>query len=566
MAEASANHSPIHTREIALVLALLALTVLGAFVGVDGGNMWGVDEWPTSYAASRSALSYYVNRPLAILPIYLGYQVAGNAPLPGLAVTLLYRVALALLVYLLLREYAPRQRLFAYASAAFTLAFLVRDFFLLWAFTLVGNLYGVSVLALLALYLQVRHVRSGRLAYLLGGIAVLLVAVLVYEAVVPLLLGVPWLALVLERDFSRRRLVNAGVWSAAVVAVSAWYALPLLGLREASYGSTLFTGLSPAVLLGNTITQFRAFEDLPLITVEQLRSFWPALPLGAAVVVAGYLIAARYLPEPAAEAPVRRRVSQALLWLVVGLVTTFLGFAAYLPTLYGALVERIHVTAAPGEGVLLASLAWLAGSFFPARATRRTARALIFALIAVVGLYNINAMQAVNDSYQGIWDSDAVFLRGLAHLIPAAEPNTLLVLVVDDPAADPPPFTNGFAFQYAVRYLYEDSVLAAVTQGGLIAHELIVDDSGLQMILAPGFPPANPMAHPSQHAWDEVIFLRQDEHGRPVILDTLPEQYAAPGREALYDPQARIIRSAPLPPRVLRLLPPLQSTTAAPDA
>jgi len=560
----SSHDNSQEAREIALVLALLALTVLGAFVGVDGGNMWGVDEWPHTYAASRGAISYHTGRLLAILPVFLGYQIADNAPLPGFMLTLALRVALALLVYLLLREYAPRRRLFAYASAAFTLAFLVRDFFLLWAFSAVGNLYGKTVLALLALYLQARHAHGGRPAYLLGSLAVMLITALSYEGSVPLLLGIPWLALLLEGDLSRRRIAVTGIWSAALIAVSAWYALSLFGLGGSTYQSSVFTGLDPARLLRSTITQLRVFDDLPFTKIEQFRTFWPALPLGAAVTVGCCLAAGHHLRDdtPPGETTAAR-VRRALLWLGIGLVITFLGFAAYLPTTYGQSIERVYILAAPGAGILLAALVWLAGSFFSTRASPRITRTIAFAFLVMVGLYNINAMQAVNEEYAAVWDSQAVYLRRLAHLIPAAEPNTLLVRVVDDPDT-PLPFNYGYAFQYAVRYLYEDSVLAAVTQGPLIGHDLVVDDSGLQVVLRANMQPDNPLSHPSRHGWDEVIFLRQDEHGRPVILDTLPEQYATPAREALYNPQARIIRSAPLPPRVLSLLPPLQSIPAAP--
>ncbi|GAB4481865.1 MAG: hypothetical protein Kow00124_30060 [Anaerolineae bacterium] len=600
-------------------LAAFGLLALAFYLGVYWGNAWGIDEWPVTYAVSTGSVAYFYGRPLNLLVYWLAYPLVDAHPLAGYAVIALLRAANAMLIYLILRPFTPRDRFFAFAAAAFYLAYLVPDFLMLEGFFRISDMLGHLTITLGALYLYLRYMRDGHPALLIGGLGLAVVSIWGRESAVPLLAGAALLAFAARHPQtqsppgrgrwptlsdrqvaasgrggaaplargaddgpqarhggwsarpSRREWIGLALWLIVIAAAAFRYALPLLGLVPETYMSDLVTTFSPRALLANTVYQFRlAFQDIPTLTTAALRGSdsvpGPALPVlvALAALIAALGIMRRALgPAPAEGDRPAVRLRRAALWLAVGLALAWLGMAAYLPTMLSEQIYRIHVIASIGEGIALAAAAWLVAAPLPDVRMRRAVQGLLLAFFAAAGVVTITAQQRGIYHNHATWDSEAYFLRRLAHLIPDVEDNTLLVLMVYDPATNPPPFVQNYSFQYAVRYLYDDRLVAYASNGPILAHDGVVTDDGIALVRWPGYDPASPLIRETAHGWDEIIIIEQNEYGYPVILEELPEQYYTPARAALYDPYARIRRGF-IPGRIQKLLPPILNPAAPP--
>ncbi len=375
---------------------------------------------------------------------------------------------------------------------------------------------------------------------------------------------------------SRREWLGLAAWSIVVLAASARYALPLLRPTDTGYSSytgQLITTLDPREIVRLTLFQLNeAFSGIPMLTTAQVTGSeaapGPAIQVLAAlgVLIGALIIMARvFEPEETGEGrtSTRSRLLFAGAWLAAGLALAWLGFAPYLPTWIARAIHRVHVLSAPGEGIALAAAAWLIAAPLREAGRRRLVQIAALSFIAAAGIATITGQQ--NGTYQNraTWDSEAYFLRRLAHLIPDVEDNTLLLLMVYDPDTNPPPFGGNLAYQYAIPYLYRDAMRGHASDGLNIAYDAIVTDAGIDLVVAPGYDPESRMITPTSHGWDEIIVIEQNEYGYPVILEELPEQYYTPARAALYDPYARIRRGF-IPDRIQKLLPPILNPAAPP--
>ncbi|GAB4481854.1 MAG: hypothetical protein Kow00124_30030 [Anaerolineae bacterium] len=601
-------------------LALLAAVALAFYLGADWGNAWGGDEWPVTYGVSINEITYFFDRPLNLLVFWLTYPLVDAHPLPGYVMIVLLRTASAFLIYLSVGLLAPRRRLFAFACGAFYLAYMVPDLVLLEGFFRVSDMLGHVTITLAALYLYLRYLHGGHPALLIGGLGLAVVSIWGRESAIPLLFGAAplafaarWIGTNADRPLeggegrraasgrggaaslargaddgpqarhggwsarpSRREWIGLAVWSIVVLAASARYALPLLrptGTGYSSYTGQLITTLDPREIIRLTLFQLNeAFSGVPMLTTAQVTGGeaapGPAIQVLAALgVLIGALIsmARVFGPEEGGEpeTTTRSRLLFAGAWLIGGLALTWLGFAPYLPTWIARAIHRVHVLSAPGEGIALAAAAWLIAAPLRDAGRRRLAQIAALAFIAAAGIATITGQQSGTYQNHATWDSEAYFLRRLGHLIPAVEDNTLLLLMVYDPATNPPPFGGNLAYQYAIPYLYRDAMRGHASDGLNIAYDAIVTDAGIDLVVAPGYDPESRMITPTSHGWDEIIIIEQDEHGYPVILGELPEQYYTPARAALYDPYARIQRGF-IPGRIQKLLPPILNPAAPP--
>ena len=146
-------------------------------------------------------------------------------------------------------------------------------------------------------------------------------------------------------------------------------------------------------------------------------------------------------------------------------------------------------------------------------------------------------------------------MRSLAHLSPDIEEGTLLVLV-QEPDTLETPFTNGWGFDYSIRYFTNDDAMGYVDPDFLYNQKVTVTDEGI-VIESVGTRNNWSLAINHIYHWDEIIFLAQDEWGRAVLREELPQSYATEERARLYGPRARLHQSF-VDPLFRQLSPPIQ--------
>jgi hypothetical protein len=219
-------------------------------------------------------------------------------------------------------------------------------------------------------------------------------------------------------------------------------------------------------------------------------------------------------------------------WAVGGLIAAWLGFAAFLPTVEARSTYRTHFIAQPGEAVALASLIWLIGLAFADLRWRRAIRGIALAAVTIYGVAMTGSQQAlITTHYRGTWENTANFMRSLSHLAPDVEEHTLFVYV-ENTALPEAPFTSGFGFQFAVRTFYDDRATAIVPNDNTL---------GEWEITAEGIDYIETWAEDRVYGWEDLIVITREDSGRLVIVETLPEEFYTPERQAQYDPYGRIV-------------------------
>ncbi len=550
------NGSPPRLRAHRWALLGLSVIALAAYAVVRRGNIFGVDEWMNIYTVlDRGLAGGLTNRPLNRLAQTVIFRTAGIGPGATYAAYLLIRLATAFTLYLLIRE-AAGDPVFGFACGAVYLTYTVNDFETL-LFILRISKASALLAGLLAL-LAFARARSRQAVWLIPALALAAFAVLAFEGVVPVLAAAPvLLSLARGRAGLRRRdVLLLAAWEAALALAAARYALPLLGIGAYTYGAGTLAGRLDAMYLVNgSVEQMKnAFAGLLLIEPAALAAHrLPALVTAAAVLLA--LAAVR--PPLDADATDSGGAPRYALWLAAGLALTWLGFAPYLPTVYIQQVFRIHVVAAVGEAIALAAGIWLLAALARDGRARRAIQTLGMMLTAAAGAATVAAIQAEINGLGATWDTQAIFLRSLAHQVPALREDALFVYV-EDPALPEVPFISGWSFDFAMRYLYDDRAAGLVPTDTLFFQDWAIDDAGIA-ITAQARAGDHPLVHEAFYGWDRVIFVTKRPGGEADILGALPPDYATPARAAAYDPDA-LIAPAFVSPRVSSVLPPLRRT------
>jgi hypothetical protein len=540
----------------ALVALALAAVGLAAFALTDTGNNLGIDDWIHYYHVLHNGSIRFADRPLSLILLGAVQPLAGASyaayHVVALAVRIVSAAALALVVWRLNPD-APE---FAFACGALFLVFFVDDFFLLltpmYIADSLGSLLAVSLaLAVFTVGLTADEMSlAGRIATLVGGAALGYAAALVRENGVPLLLGIPILAVLSRRRVSRVEGAGLGAWYAAVLAASARFVLPLFGVGRSTYGVGLYQDLGVTRMAWATFDQFSfAFRQVVITNLVQVYPYrFAALTTGGVTLAA--LSAVRSAMRGGGPAAVHRHraVLRYGLWSLGGLAATFLGFAAFLPTRFARDPIRTHVLAMPGEAVFLAAAIWAISYLARGVRWRWIARYAGVFLIALYGASVRGRVQQQIYDLGGTWDNTAHFMRSLSHLVPAVDDLTLIVNV-ENPETVEAPWTSGFSFQYALRTFYDDEVTGIMTTDNIL---------GSWEARADGIYVEEDWNGPHLFGWDEVIVITRDEAGRVMILDKLPPDLYTPERQRQYDPYGHIVRGY-IPPRVRRTFPIVES-------
>jgi hypothetical protein len=539
--------------EHALVfLALLAIG-LAAWALVDPGNHLGNDEWSHTYTVLNGSVRYMPSRPLAMLPYLTAFTLFGVNPIGQFAFYMLVRCCVAFALYHIVRLFSHDDARFAFAAAAVYQTFMVGDTFFIQHFSQVADNMGHLLLVMLALYGVFRFLARDEIAPLIAGAALVPLALMVRENGAPALLGLPVLVFVAQRRFSRGRLAGIALWLAAVGAGTAWYALPVLGLRETTYGSRLLVDLDPVRMARAALGQLDAlYGNLALLNLDHIADYRAAILVTVAVLLGALAVMRPYLREPVHARPHRYAI-----WLGVGIVATVLGFAAFLPTGLIAQVRRVHTLSLVGAAITLASAAWLAASLLREGRARRLVRSLALALVACYGTLTLALLQHEMVGLEQTWDTLSIFMRSLAHQVPSVT-DTTLIIYSENPEKPDVPFVAGWGFDYAIRYAYEDTAVGLIPADNLLAHEWEATDEGVRITVIPG---AERMvtSRGGFYRWDEIIVITRDDMGHAMLLQDLPPELYTPARNEQYDPTRRIHPSF-IPPRVRALFPIVERT------
>lgn len=412
--------------ETALIAALLGGVVFLSFYGPLQLHFWGGWDEYNNFENHANPWSDYwdraINRPLTYLS-----STAGQMLSPGRIEGFLWLAAFlcwgnALLLFAILRELLPQARVLP-AAAAVLLIVNRADascFYVLWT----TNIYWTSLLLLLlALWLFLASNRRGSRGLLTLACLALAAALLSNEGTYPLATLGPVLAWLVGRH-RHRLLVWAYAWTGTVALFALRFVLFLHNRGTQSYqaGQSATVYRDPATLLANVRLQLGTLLNY-FQTSGALALHWrtAAVVLGLASLAVG-LAAWRSGSRPGWR-PCMLGLGLAALAVLLGTVP-FL----HLPTTF-----RTQFLAAPGQAVLLACSLGLSASLLGRRG------GAVF-MAACVGLASANVTGESLRSQKQLQDSDPVrfertvnVFRQMHALSPTLAPDTLVVLVLEDP-------------------------------------------------------------------------------------------------------------------------------------
>jgi len=558
---------PLRRRVIQHLWVLLALIAIAqaVYTASDYGNYLGEDEWWTTYTVLRGSTGAVVDRPLGLINLMPVYWLVG----PHMASTQFFltalRVAIAFLIYLIVWHFQPRKLLFAFTCGAVYLLWIENHFIYVASYARMGNLWMNVFSALLAIYLYCKYMAQPRPVTLLLAAIVAGISIMGYESGIPLLFAASFIIIIYRRNLSRARMVGFAVWLGAVILFTQNYVLRLCGILPRGYGAGLFVSLDPLRMIRMSAGHY---VDLfsPLAFTGPINIAPYLLPISAALAAygVGSLVMRRQTPADGECPGAWSDWRVYLTWLAVGLVAIWLGFAAFLPTILIELGEgRVDFLTMPGIAVVLASLMWFAGTPIPHQGLRRMVRGIALILVVSFGISTIGRVQDDMYTYDGTWETEAIYMRSLASMIPDVTPNTLFIYMQPSDQGEAP-FVSGWSFEYSLRYAYEDRATGILPDDNQVISSWSIQEDGIAITPNPG-EEGLAAAYTSFHRWDEIIFVTRDENYRAVILEEIPPEFYAPERAAAYDPYGRIEAEAFVPEPIRELYPPIQRLPQAPD-
>jgi hypothetical protein len=530
-------------------IVIVFLTVIGFtfFSLLRPGNTLGVDEWAVFYRALQGGADY-TSKPLPLILITLSAPLFHANPIPYYILYVVMWIIEAFLVYVIVRMLSPDRPLFAVACAVLYIVYFQDDFFMVLMFFQTGDVLTSGLVTLAALashiaYMKSESMTSRRVMLLIVSLFFAGIGPLVREATIPMLFGMPIILFILHRKFDRSRWLGVGAICGVVLLVSLRYILPVLGLTEATYGSGMVEDFNLIRMTNASLVQFK--RVVAPVTFERA-TFRPVLAMIGIMAVllgAGSFLMHRLFPDQSSKS-LQQRLREHIVWIIGSLMAIWLGFAAYLPTLYAEAEWRTHMLSKPAEAILLASLVWLVGDLvgqFVAARGRLLVQYLGVLYIAITGIAMLARVQSDLDLYEGTWQDTGRFMHSLAEQVPAVKTNTLFIY---DQVPDPyeTPFTSGWGFQYAMRYFYEDRVTGTVTIDGIFGTEE-VSDQGIRIT-------EQWIEGEHLYEWDEIIVIARDANKNVYIVDRLPDKYYTPDRQQQYDPFSCIIEGE-IPSRII---------------
>jgi hypothetical protein len=538
---------------------LLSLTAVElAYVLVTYyGNYVGIDEWTVLYQVSRGTTVYPENseRFVGLLHWMISYKLVGPGLLGNYIFYLLLKIAAAYVLFLLIEHFSSGKSAFAFSCSVIYLVYTIYDWNMLYYYQYLGRI-GHLLVTLLALYFYFKAVRHNQISWLFAAIAMAFLSIFNWETSLPLLVGIPVLAFALLRDYSRSSFYKLVIWSFFIVLFGLWFALPILGLAPATYGSHTFTTFSLSNIIRLTRKQFRWLlyglahylrpdliqpHRLPLLIV--LVSIWGSIK--------GFQKVSQTQPsESESEESIWYYYP---LWVVIGLITTWLGFSAFLISSYGEYVTRVHFLSSTGFALALGSVIWGVRCLARNHLAKQIVLYAGLTMITVIGITKAGGIQESVYCFKTTWERHAVFLRSLAYVAPAPEENTLFILV--ESPDSPSPFACGWAFEYALRYLYDDTVTGFISTENLLGKSWNVSNEGIAIESTTLSESSQYKREISFHRWDEIVFISVTDDWEVHILETIPSEYHSQARMELYDPYARLDENAFIPEPVQQLVP-----------
>jgi len=554
----SLNPQPSALKQHLWVALALTAMALAAYTGVAYGNSYGGDDWAHVYHSCQLHGMEMVGRPLALLIVGGICSFFGTQPLVYHLALLGFRAASAFLLYLLIWQISPNQGLFAFACGAASTTVLVHDSSFVATLLQQTDHVASVILTLLALnaftaYLYSEGSWLGRAGWLVLSLILVGVTPLVREATFPLLFTIPLLVSVAHWHWSRSRLAGLVAWNGVIILGAVRF---IEALRQLNYISGTFKDLNIDRMLSASQNQLDfAFRVITQLSMHDIFPFQPAIFVAVVVTVAGFLIVRRLI-VPTEDA--KSRLKQGLVfivWIAVGLLTTWLGLAAFLPSALATSPTRTHVLSFAGEAITLMGVTWLVSSLIVNHWWKAAIQLAGLMWVSAHGAMFANLTQQELDQYAATWQNAAYFWRSLANIAPAFKVPTLLIYV-ENPAIEEAPLVYGWNFQYGLRYFYNDQATGIVPTDNPFG-EWTVSDKGIlfQEIW---------IDQPHLFGWDAIVFTTRDNSGRILVLDKLPERFLTAYRQSLYHPHERILTGF-IPPRIQAAFPILSGPDWAQD-
>jgi hypothetical protein len=500
-------------------------------------NFSGWDEWLVIRLVADGILDLpYVNRPYALL-FHLPAKIGLPRSLAGFwAVHTAYHALTGILTFLLARRLRGRDERLCLLAGVFAATWAPLDALRLDA-VLVANYSGVTATTLLAILLLVEscRLRNPRLLVLAGLLAFLVLRCL--ESAAGLLAAAPlllWLVDGCERGWRGRA---AAGWCVFVGLGLGLAAVPLL---PGSPGSYQVSGLGfdphPIRVAARLLAQL-GYHMLPIACSPPRELLAP----GVAASLLAFALAWGVWMILTKTEPLRSSSRASLVRFgSIGLAASVLGWSVLVLSRAIVTADRTQFLSAPGVGLVLAAAIGLAASWMP-NPTRGLVAGALAAWVVVVGAGRTVAMQREWEG-RSYWAAQNRALLALTDAVPAAQPNTLIVLI-DEAGTWPANFT----FRNAVEYLYERRVTGLAVGANDFLYPALFTQYGLAyqpwpVIRTPWRAPA------SAHRYDEIVVVRLGTDGRVLIADRWPDGILPPvPAGSAYAPRSRIARTA-VPP------------------
>ncbi len=526
------------SQQFSLWIALAGLALIWWLPGGFGMSPI-LDDWTMLLSASNGDLPIFYpeaapTRPLTYIPWIAAWSLTPESFL-GLNLTMLavHWLRGAALLALLLRL-VPARPAFAWIGAALFMLFPA-DHGIFYPGILNSQLS--SALAIIAVERLLAYwQRPTPLCLALMLIAQAL-AVLTYEAGIPLLLCAPVLLIWLERGVSRRFWRFAAIWTAIPLVWMGYIVYTLVG-GGASYQASLIdlggerwellNGLS-YMLSMNYITGFRLGAE------AGRRVLTGGLPLSLLIVAVGMGIAAALIAAWTNRQPdtmTRRR------WLslaLIGFAAVFAGFAMYIPTRDFSTQHytwRLSVFTAIGAATSISAALMLL--------PRRGAYAAAGILILLAALRGLSQHQRFVN-----WSKDQLaIVRAVVETVRVPPDGTLIAIIDASPNEHMRAFRLNYVFEHALQLMYgSPRLFGRVCYDDATSprpHETcrFEDETLIASGIWAGF---------DRFPLDRVILFYYDDS--LSLVESISERYLSGASAASYNPARLIDPASPLPAR-----------------
>lgn len=515
---------------------LLALTAaLGFYIPMRdqfwiGGDEIRVLENATEGWSSVLVFDRMQGRPLTpLVAILVGYLTPDNI-FGFLWMAVALRFLSGVLVFGIVRLLLPRHLLVALAAG---LLFVINPSEpTRFVAVHMQGYNSVVFLSLLGLYLYIRSAKTGHRLLLAIACVVLLVSVLVGEVALPVALLWPVL---LWLGVRRHRLTWLYAWTVTFALATARVLQFQLSAEETYQRNLVATTFAPDAWSAQFFRQLGAITRYLTVYPASAQdwAFGIALGISVAAGLIGFAWTGQARPVPALS---RRQIIPGLVLALAGIVLGFLP----LVTLTGILGSlRMQFLSAPAQAIFLALvLAWV-GQHFSRRAQTVWIAGTVGLLVALATVSGLNAQAHRPVNPHARYEHAACIAHQMLEQVPAVQPDTVVLLVLDD-GVDSPLGWNYFVVELA-RHLYgAEGYMLNYTDSLGVRYTLNRTEVGEGAYLVP-------------YPLDRYVAFRVQGDGTTRLLDELPPAIlpADPDNHARYDPHARILAGEARPVRYL---------------